>query len=288
MNFTKLMPFLEDGSPKKLQKTAPPTSNFNDNFRLNYTESQGHRRNHYIKDTRAIASVSRTCQNIKTSVAENTVSNKVDINFIKLERSKGLTPEEREYIKEKWHKDIKNMVAGPEPNLFYFQKNMVAGPEPNLFYFQKNIIEELCITGESYVICVRDENNKLLLQPILSEFIDPTINTKNKNGNNTINGIEYDPYNRIIAFWYRKLGCFTFEEAYRLESTYTIRLAFQGSYFYRGTPLLINNDFIRNIWLGRYNLGVKGYKSLSITGILKSMLRDVNNEYIYIKLIYNY
>ena len=104
MNFTKLMPFLEDGSPKKLQKTAPPTSNFNDNFRLNYTESQGHRRNHYIKDTRAIASVSRTCQNIKTSVVENTVSNKVDINFIKLERSKGLTPEEREYIKEKWYK----------------------------------------------------------------------------------------------------------------------------------------------------------------------------------------
>ena len=263
MDLRKLMPYLDTGTAKVIHRTNVPTNPITTLQRTTYTDSQGNTRNNYIQDTRAIASNSRTTQTLMRAVGENTVSNKVDINFILLEKSKKLDKIERDYIKKKWQDDVKKMVSGTEPNLFNFQKN---------------ILDELCITGEIYIVLTRDDNNKLLLRPILSEYIDPTINVDTNDGNTIINGIEYNASNQIVAYWYRKLNLFTPKDAYRLETQYTIRIAFQGSYFYRGTPLLINNDFFRNIWLGRYNLAVKGYKALSITGVLKTMLRDINAD----------
>ena len=263
MDLKKIMPHLDTGTAKVINRVTVPHNPITTLQRTQYTDSQGNKRNGYIRETRAIVSNSRTSQHIMRCVGENTVSNKVDINFVLLQRSKGLTPEEREYIKKKWQDDAKTMVSGIEPNLFYFQKN---------------ILDELCITGEIYIILTRDDNNKLLLRPVLSEYIDPTINVDTNDGNTIINGIEYNPSNEIVAYWYRKPNLFTSKDAYRLENQYTIRIAFQGSYFYRGTPLLINNDFLRNIWLGRYNLAVKGYKALSITGVLKTVLRDLNSN----------
>ena len=260
MDLKKLMPYLDVGTAKQIPRVNVPHNPTTTLQRTPYTDSQGNRRNSYIQDTRAITSNSRTVQHIMKGVGENTVANKVDINFIKLQNSNDLTPQERKYISKKWSKDTKTMVSGIVPNLFDFQKN---------------ILDELCITGEIYVVLTRDDNGKLLLRPILSEYIDPTINVDTNSGNTIINGIEYNTSNQIVAYWYRKPRLFEAKDAYRFEESYTLRIAFQGSYFYRGTPLLLNNDFIRNIWLGRYNLAVKGYKALSITGVLKTMLRDV-------------
>ncbi|MGL5955387.1 MAG: phage portal protein [Brevinema sp.] len=256
----KLMPFLDKGEAKKID---PPIADYQQSNKFSHSQYTGHLRNHYIHRVRELYHINRSLIQIARVYAENATGTAIDINFITLQMTlekKGIDKEVIEYIKEKWEQDSLDLVSGLTQSIFDFQKI---------------IFEELCLTGEIFIVFTRDDNNKLLLQPIKSEFIDPTINGKTKNEHTVINGIEYDKNNKVIAYWYRDGDYHDISKAIRLETSYTYRISLQSLQNSRGTPAFVNIDYLRAIWFGRYNLAVKGFKALSINGVLKTIMKDI-------------
>jgi len=198
MNMSYLTP-INNNTPEELQKQTIPQQNDHSITLIPYSDVYSTLRNTYIRKTRYLYSSATDMQHIVRCIQGNAIRGGIKPNFIWLAQEHSLDKERIKNIQRKWNRDIKNMVAGTGGDLYSYQKK---------------IIEELCLTGEMFSLVTlsqinleRDKTKTLLIHPIYSESIDPTIDKVSKgegvNRVRIINGIEYDCDNRTKAYWFR-------------------------------------------------------------------------------------
>ncbi len=269
MNISNLTP-TKNTTPFKIEKKQiPQETNLSAQY-TDYNPIHTRNRNQYIRQCRYLVGSSQDLQHAIKCIQANSVRTGVKPNFVMYKRLNNIDPKIMNTIIKKWEIDIRSMVVGTCPHLYDYQKV---------------IIQELAITGEMYSCftlsakAFKEGKEKLLITPVYSEEVDPTIDGityGNKLDKIYIAcGLEFDIDNTVQAFWLRdKEDPMDINKAIRIPIKSMYRNSFQDSCHLRGLPILMNVEYLKNIWKGVFNLPIKMKTSLGITGYINTYRAD--------------